>query len=144
MTSHFRRGYPKILGDNLKPINLYRGLTVQRKIPRNEMQDTVVNLIDLQFSAGAVAFMLNKTKPNIYSHLKRAGRMEGRNIIRCKPDSMTSGSAAAMRRLCSDPQWVAVSLLTTPQTGSPPTALAGMLRGSETKLTSKRSEKKAA
>lgn len=87
---------------------------MKRKIHRNEMRDTVVNLIDLHFSVAAIAFMTQKTEVNIYSHLKAADRMKGRDIIRKEAVGISDAARAALRRLSSNPRWLAMSLLTVP------------------------------
>lgn len=112
---------------------------MRRKVNRDEVQATVVNLIDLNFSAAAVGFMLNKTMPNIYTHLKNAGRMNGRTIIRRPTSKVLESSQAAMRRLSSNPEWAAASILTTPWE----TASGGTPRASVIQSISRGSGKKA-
>lgn len=86
---------------------------MKRKIFRNEMRSTVLDLIDMNLNVAAVAFMLNKTPMAVYSHLRKAGRMDGSNIIRRPVLTIGEGAHAALRRLSSQPEWAAVSILTT-------------------------------
>ena len=83
--------------------------------------------------------MLKKSLPNIYAHLKNAGRMEGRVLTRCQPEYISPGAQACLRRLHAGPGWVNINLMTTVLT-----ALAGEAQGSGTKRTSGKSGRKAA
>lgn len=70
------------------------------------MKDTVLNLTDLGFTVGAIAFMLNKTPVNIYAHLKSAGRMKDRAVVRRNVSALTPAAAAAVRKVYSQPVWL--------------------------------------
>lgn len=73
----------------------------RKAIARGDMRDTVVNLIDLGFTAPVVAYMLNRSGPAIYKHLKTGGRMKGNKIIPRSTNTVTEGAASAMRRVFS-------------------------------------------
>lgn len=77
---------------------------MKRKVLRNEAHETILNLIDLGFTAPAVTYMLNRSGPAIYHHLKRAGRMKGRKIIRKQPDLYNPAVQAAMRKVFDNPR----------------------------------------
>lgn len=110
---------------------------MKRKVYRNEVQSTVVNLLDLGFTVAAISFMLNKNPVTIYGHLKRADRMTGRVFHRYAPACITAGAQAALRRIHAEPRWINTDLLAATLTGATPPA-SGMKR------TSGKSGKKAA
>lgn len=117
---------------------------MKRKITRGEMRETIVNLIDLGFTANAVSVMTGCTVVNVYSHLKKSGRMEGRNIVRSIPDSVIDASKAAMRRMFSEPECQALTMMALASKGRSAETVAVESRVSETRITSRRSAKKAA
>lgn len=81
-----------------------------KKMSRSEGRQLILNLIDLGFTVPAVAFMLQMTDVNIYLHLKRAGRMKNRKVIRHPGDESyatmltTTDIVTAMSRVFSAPQ----------------------------------------
>lgn len=74
---------------------------MKRKIARNEMHETVINLIDLGFTAPAVAYMVSRSGPVVYKHLKSGGRMKGNRVTPHPTCEITEGAASAMRRVFS-------------------------------------------
>lgn len=100
---------------------------MKRKINRNEMHQTVVNLSDLGFTVPGISHMVNRTTAVVYFHLKQAGRMKGRDIIRKSPGPMEPSSLAAMRKVFHNPECAilplyAIALAGNPASGTQPTS----------------------
>lgn len=110
---------------------------MKRKVYRNEVQSTVANLLDLGFTVAAIAFMLNMTTANIYTHLKNAKRMKGRVFTPQCPRSMPDATQASLRRLFREPRWINLDMMAQTLSGATPP-------GGETKSTSGKSVRKGA
>lgn len=111
---------------------------MKRKINRSEMHDTVVNLLDLGFTAPGIAHMVNRTPAVVYHHLKQAGRMKGRILIRQAPAILNGSTLAAMRKVFHNPECAALPMIALARVSAETT------KASVTQTTSKRSGKKAA
>lgn len=118
---------------------------MKRKFKRGEIQMAAVNLLDLGFTVAAISFMLNKTTANIYTHLKRAGRMKGRVFIRdyprTLPYSIPLDALSPMSRIFSQPLWIAPTLVSLARAAA---TIPATPPASATKRTYKRSGKKRA
>lgn len=90
----------------------------RKKLTRIENRELIIRLIDLGFTVGAVAYMLSMTDMNVYAHLKKEGRMEGRKVLRYPLWSERGGtmvmlsdeSVAAVRKLYANPECLLLAL----------------------------------
>lgn len=108
---------------------------MKRKINRSEMHKTVIDLIDLGFTVPGVTHMVGRTAPVVYHHLKQAGRMKGKTIIRKPPGDIDAGALAAMRKVFHDPECAVLPMIALARAGQTASVI---------QPTSGKSDKKAA
>lgn len=105
----------------------------RKSIDRFEVKEVVLNLIDLRFSVDAVAYMMNKSAPNTYAHIKSAGRMANREVIRQYPTGVSEHAKACINKLFPDSPWMSHHLLASAQASTRSPAMppaSGAKRGS--------------
>lgn len=77
-----------------------------KSLNRTENRAAIANLSDLGFTVPAIAYMTRKSDANIYTLLKRMGRMSGRTVLRHDPTHMDPNAFQYTKRLFADPHCV--------------------------------------
>ena len=82
-----------------------------KKLQRDEVGATALNMLDIGFTVSAIAAMLKKNKVTLYSHLRRAGRTANRTILRKPCDHISAQTYAHASRMFADPEYVLLHMM---------------------------------
>ena len=82
----------------------------EKTLSREEYRAAVTNLLDLGFTAPAIAYMTGKSHVAVYNMLERIGRKTGRSFTRLDSPEVDPNAIRFVSRVFAQPEIVVKSL----------------------------------